>query len=248
MIDSSTTSPQSENTQCTSICSPDTNQNLEEVPPLPLTEDGFLAIDSSPDIQNPQVNNQDHLTSFGPWPPKYVALRDLEIRPSSGCDTPDNYASHPATESTTTIANPPIGSAKINYSSMYRLIPDTETAPCPIPDSQVALQPGQEVEATQRHILTSEYVIHTTGSKYKVLSFNGNTQFTSIPRSNRPIRLRCDVVGCSYKGLFGRRAELTRHINTKHRHPASFFCPHQDCYKLFNRKDNLKDHLRRMHS
>ncbi|KAJ5715418.1 uncharacterized protein N7483_012599 [Penicillium malachiteum] len=58
---------------------------------------------------------------------------------------------------------------------------------------------------------------------------------------------RCEWKGCRYTGAFGRKFELKRHVETQHIFPNSFECPDPRCRKPYNRKDNLEEHLRRVH-
>jgi uncharacterized Zn-finger protein len=44
-------------------------------------------------------------------------------------------------------------------------------------------------------------------------------------------------------GTFKRKAELMRHLNSIHASPHSHTCPDKRCSKLFNRKDNLRQHV-----
>ncbi|KAJ5498156.1 hypothetical protein N7453_007207 [Penicillium expansum] len=58
---------------------------------------------------------------------------------------------------------------------------------------------------------------------------------------------KCGWQGCDYKGTFGRKHELMRHIDTKHVNPRSHHCPVPGCPGTFNRKDNLDEHFQRVH-
>ncbi|EAU31653.1 predicted protein [Aspergillus terreus NIH2624] len=57
-------------------------------------------------------------------------------------------------------------------------------------------------------------------------------------------RLQCGWNNCDYNGTFGRKAELMRHIDSKHVSPGAHMCPMPNCGRAFNRKDNLDEHLR----
>lgn len=59
--------------------------------------------------------------------------------------------------------------------------------------------------------------------------------------------IRCEWKGCTYAGVFSRKAELKRHVETKHIAPREYKCPVFKCRKSFNRKDNQEEHLRRVH-
>ncbi|KAJ5116749.1 hypothetical protein N7456_001097 [Penicillium angulare] len=58
---------------------------------------------------------------------------------------------------------------------------------------------------------------------------------------------RCRWQGCSYTGTFGRSTELKRHVDTQHISPNAFRCSFPGCSKSYNREDNLKSHLKRVH-
>ncbi|KAB8278269.1 hypothetical protein BDV30DRAFT_139839 [Aspergillus minisclerotigenes] len=59
--------------------------------------------------------------------------------------------------------------------------------------------------------------------------------------------VRCEWKGCTYTGLFARKAELKRHVETQHIFPNSYECLEPRCMRTFNRRDNLNEHLRRTH-
>ncbi|KAL5356397.1 hypothetical protein BJX96DRAFT_105859 [Aspergillus floccosus] len=59
---------------------------------------------------------------------------------------------------------------------------------------------------------------------------------------------RCQWKDCAYSGSFGRRTELRRHVETQHLAPSAYRCSERGCGRLFNRRDNLDEHLRRVHS
>ncbi|KAE8401839.1 hypothetical protein BDV37DRAFT_253747 [Aspergillus pseudonomiae] len=66
-------------------------------------------------------------------------------------------------------------------------------------------------------------------------------------QGNRTTPFRCGWKDCTYNGTFGRKAELMRHIDLLHVSPHSFDCPLRGCKRVFNRWDNLSDHMRRAH-
>ncbi|KAE8147143.1 hypothetical protein BDV25DRAFT_143036 [Aspergillus avenaceus] len=70
---------------------------------------------------------------------------------------------------------------------------------------------------------------------------------TNIHEDSRSEALRCKWDGCNYTGVFGRKAELMRHIEAIHVSPKSYNCPVNHCRRSFNRSDNLKEHIRRVH-
>lgn len=55
----------------------------------------------------------------------------------------------------------------------------------------------------------------------------------------------CDWKDCAYSGIFSSKGALMRHIDTQHVAPRSVDCP--KCDKLFSRKDNMTEHLGRVH-
>ncbi|GAB1200297.1 hypothetical protein APSETT444_009667 [Aspergillus pseudonomiae] len=67
---------------------------------------------------------------------------------------------------------------------------------------------------------------------------------TSVRRDDT---IKCEWKGCTYTGLFARKAELKRHVETQHISPSSHECPEPTCMRTFNRRDNLDEHLRRTH-
>ncbi|OJJ34612.1 hypothetical protein ASPWEDRAFT_42586 [Aspergillus wentii DTO 134E9] len=69
----------------------------------------------------------------------------------------------------------------------------------------------------------------------------------STPPQDDVSRLTCEWKNCNYAGSFRRPAELMRHVQTKHISPRSYKCWKGECKAKFNRKDNLEEHLRRVH-
>ncbi|KAE8141279.1 hypothetical protein BDV38DRAFT_237655 [Aspergillus pseudotamarii] len=67
------------------------------------------------------------------------------------------------------------------------------------------------------------------------------------PRVYRTGLYRCEWRACKYPGEFSREAELMRHIRSKHVCPGLYECPEENCRRMFNRKDNMMEHFRRMH-
>ncbi|KAE8349484.1 hypothetical protein BDV28DRAFT_151834 [Aspergillus coremiiformis] len=68
---------------------------------------------------------------------------------------------------------------------------------------------------------------------------------SSPPKHTGPYK--CEWKNCRYLGGFGRKAELRRHVETKHISPGFYECPEESCRRPFNREDNLREHLRRAH-
>ncbi|KAJ5520147.1 hypothetical protein N7463_000600 [Penicillium fimorum] len=56
---------------------------------------------------------------------------------------------------------------------------------------------------------------------------------------------QCNWKDCKYRGVFSRKGVLMRHIETQHVAPRSFDCP--VCGHLFSRRDNMTEHLGRVH-
>ncbi|KAL2867395.1 uncharacterized protein BJX67DRAFT_85162 [Aspergillus lucknowensis] len=67
-------------------------------------------------------------------------------------------------------------------------------------------------------------------------------------QSTRPASaIKCEWRGCKYTGTFSRPAQLKRHVDTQHISRSSFACSMPGCERVFHRKDNLAEHLRRVH-
>ncbi|KAL4879222.1 hypothetical protein BJY04DRAFT_96507 [Aspergillus karnatakaensis] len=58
---------------------------------------------------------------------------------------------------------------------------------------------------------------------------------------------KCDWKDCTYAGVFSREGELIRHVKTKHVTPKSYKCTASNCDRVCSRKDNLAEHVRRIH-
>lgn len=65
-----------------------------------------------------------------------------------------------------------------------------------------------------------------------------------MDRHNRPYR--CEEVGCHVTRGFGSKGELTRHINSVHEKRVRQ-CPEPGCSYSCPRKDNLQEHITRIH-
>ncbi|KAJ5970248.1 uncharacterized protein N7479_000166 [Penicillium vulpinum] len=65
------------------------------------------------------------------------------------------------------------------------------------------------------------------------------------PGSDGQGAFRCTWKNCRYPGVFSCKGVLRRHIKTQHVTPRSFGCP--ECDRLFSRKDNMTEHLGRVH-
>ncbi|KAJ5232398.1 hypothetical protein N7468_005354 [Penicillium chermesinum] len=55
--------------------------------------------------------------------------------------------------------------------------------------------------------------------------------------------LECKWEGCTYKGNFGSRGALERHVKALHTNTQEFKCP--DCDFVNGRRDKLQEHQRR---
>ncbi|RAK97360.1 uncharacterized protein BO80DRAFT_194329 [Aspergillus ibericus CBS 121593] len=70
---------------------------------------------------------------------------------------------------------------------------------------------------------------------------------TSHTANRRASTLTCGWNGCTYIRPFNRPADLLRHIKNIHVSPQSYPCWVPGCHRIFNRKDNLVEHLCRFH-
>ncbi|KAE8415233.1 hypothetical protein BDV36DRAFT_263237 [Aspergillus pseudocaelatus] len=64
---------------------------------------------------------------------------------------------------------------------------------------------------------------------------------------NHRLVQRCKWEGCTSIKCFNREADLLRHVKTIHIAPRSYRCNVDGCFKSFNRDDNLKEHMLRVH-
>ncbi|KAJ9491997.1 hypothetical protein VN97_g1221 [Penicillium thymicola] len=55
----------------------------------------------------------------------------------------------------------------------------------------------------------------------------------------------CHWIDCTHRHAFSCESVLIRHIRTQHINPSSINCPR--CDKSFNRKNNMKEHVGRIH-
>ncbi|KAF9885543.1 hypothetical protein FE257_012749 [Aspergillus nanangensis] len=65
--------------------------------------------------------------------------------------------------------------------------------------------------------------------------------------ASEPSSFVCRWEGCCYTGAFRRKADLLRHLETIHISPQSFACLARGCHRMFNRRDNMRQHLFRRH-
>ncbi|KAB8209359.1 hypothetical protein BDV34DRAFT_221749 [Aspergillus parasiticus] len=80
----------------------------------------------------------------------------------------------------------------------------------------------------------------------RVGQHNVHTNVNQSAKDARPI-LRCRWEGCTSRRHFNREADLVRHIKTLHIAPRSYKCVVGDCSKTYNRGDNLKEHMLKVH-
>ncbi|KAE8141789.1 hypothetical protein BDV38DRAFT_278572 [Aspergillus pseudotamarii] len=75
------------------------------------------------------------------------------------------------------------------------------------------------------------------------------TRAKDVKESGKNHRLaqRCKWEGCTSTKSFNREADLLRHVRTIHIAPRSYRCNVDGCLKSFNRSDNLKGHMLRVH-
>ena len=72
-------------------------------------------------------------------------------------------------------------------------------------------------------------------------------------KPNRPRPHICPIVGCENRPGFTTKGDMDRHRREVHENGGSktFPCPHRGCnrgvHKPFKRKENLKEHIRRVH-
>ncbi|KAF9892673.1 hypothetical protein FE257_001075 [Aspergillus nanangensis] len=96
----------------------------------------------------------------------------------------------------------------------------------------------------------SPYELDMAPSHQTLASEEKSQQHPAPRKSNKSTvtekPLRCGWIGCTHRGTFGRKPELMRHIELIHVSPGSEQC--SICGKFFNRKDNLGEHVRRMHT
>ncbi|KNG83295.1 hypothetical protein ANOM_008717 [Aspergillus nomiae NRRL 13137] len=65
-------------------------------------------------------------------------------------------------------------------------------------------------------------------------------------KNYRPVQM-CKWEGCTSTKIFNREADLVRHVRTIHIAPRSYRCNVDGCFRSFNRGDNLKEHMLRVH-
>lgn len=68
---------------------------------------------------------------------------------------------------------------------------------------------------------------------------------TALAPSSRVFYCKCE--GCRYSGTFTRESSLERHIRKMHITPRAHPCPMAGCDRIFNRADNLQQHVYRFH-
>jgi uncharacterized Zn-finger protein len=165
---------------------------------------------------------------------------------------------------------PTMATIPASLARICRLTPCRQTNP-PLPSTQKALRsPPQEIiyipsctsaipqqaiiSHAQRQALQATTRHHTIELPSRGMSpdFLRGSSSTNCSESTNatisgPLPLRCYWPACTYTGTFSKKGQLTRHVNTKHISPGSFECPQLGCGKAFDRKDNLGEHMRRIH-
>ncbi|KAJ5154535.1 uncharacterized protein N7500_009974 [Penicillium coprophilum] len=99
-------------------------------------------------------------------------------------------------------------------------------------------RPGQS--STMAYLCSGHSTAYTPPSASGV----STPSMQDIPKELRGT-YQCNWRDCKYRGVFSRKGVLMRHIETQHVAPRSFDCP--VCGNLFCRRDNLTEHLGRVH-
>ncbi|KAK9853467.1 hypothetical protein MYU51_006603 [Penicillium brevicompactum] len=102
---------------------------------------------------------------------------------------------------------------------------------------------------------STQSVMSSTGDERETVnSHEDNERHASHGRVSMGVKSRassnafkCRWERCEYSGGFSGAAALLRHIKTKHICPNTFECPDEQCFRSFNRKDNLVAHMRNVH-
>lgn len=126
---------------------------------------------------------------------------------------------------------------------------DTIPVPMPMAGAKCDTREGPTVHpraANTRYIIS--FILIYLFSTLCCLNLTSAPDIRGRYTSGLECKLKCEWEGCTYKGTFGRRGTLNRHVETQHLCPKSYECPEPRCGKLFNRKDNLLEHLRKVHS
>jgi hypothetical protein len=82
----------------------------------------------------------------------------------------------------------------------------------------------------------------------QIIDMNGYQEGASVPGDESANLFSCQWAGCTSGVSFHRRSDLRRHVEAYHLQPHSHICDAGGCRRTFNRKDNLQDHVRRVHS
>ncbi|KAK2757645.1 hypothetical protein FQN54_004614 [Arachnomyces sp. PD_36] len=115
--------------------------------------------------------------------------------------------------------------------------------------------PAQDKRATANHqspihgSATTDFDVNNPAPKRQAIP-RGRTSDDQRKAGNSDTSTpawQCGWQGCDYNRRFGRKAELMRHIDTKHVDPRSHHCPKPGCPSIFNRMDNLNEHFQRVH-
>lgn len=78
-----------------------------------------------------------------------------------------------------------------------------------------------------------------------IITANTSTDINNISSKQGPFR--CKWFECKSTCQFSSKTTLFRHLETQHLFPGSWECLNEDCDKKFDRKDNMEEHLRRVH-
>ncbi|CAI7577812.1 unnamed protein product [Penicillium glandicola] len=82
-------------------------------------------------------------------------------------------------------------------------------------------------------------------SRLDVQTITGGSRARRRRQEDPHATYQCNWKDCKYTGVFSRKGVLMRHIETQHVTPHSFDCPM--CGKLFSRRDNMTEHLGKVH-
>ncbi|BCS18611.1 uncharacterized protein APUU_11439S [Aspergillus puulaauensis] len=141
----------------------------------------------------------------------------------------------------------PDAPAEFFRSDLVTSIPHTETL---IPPLQAAsADPTQDANANRCSPIHGNATLQLNPPSASDVPIAVQKALPSSSRrgvSRTKLRLHCRWSGCAYNGTFGRKADLMRHIDNTHVDPRAHRC--LCCGSLFNRKDNLDEHLLRVHA
>lgn len=119
------------------------------------------------------------------------------------------------------------------------LVPSTDGSSTP----QISQTPHPKHGPASDRVKKSKYVIYSNMQIYCLLTFLIMIVSISLPRAP----LVCGWMNCKRPRPFTNEGTLIRHIRTQHINPRSVECPKQGCSSLFSRKENMEDHVHRVH-